>query len=579
MTLSDPIPATGRPPLVRALPWLVAGVTLVVFARVLSLPFSPIDDGATVGNPRLHPPAGTPPRWDSAGVLWFWAHPDLSLYIPVTYTVWGATASATWSDKPAAGWHVEPAAFHALNLAFHALAAAAVYSILVRLLRAARPDDAGDDPPTVHWPAAAAALLYALHPLQVESVAWVSGLKDVLAGSLSLCAFALYLRATAHPRLHLPPYLAATLLYALATLSKPSAITLPAVAFVIDALLLRRPSRGVVLRLLPWAVMAVPVVVVARAAQAGLSVPETPLPHRPVVAGASLSFYLWKLVLPTGLSFDHGWRPTVMLRLGWFWAVALVPVALAALLLAFRRRPAARVLGAAGLVLALSLAPVLGFVPFLYQHFSTVAEHYMHAAMLGPAIAAAWLLARASARAPHRRGPLAVGAAALLVVLAALSFFELRHWTTAERFLRRVVAVTPDSVIGNDALGTHLGATGRPAEAEAAFKAAIDADPTFVTGRVNLVQFYDRQGRVDDQVRAMHDLRKANDAHRPEVRLKLDGLFTQAGRAALDAGRPTRAVRFFEEALKLAPDDPAATAGLREAREWNSRGPAPAPRP
>src|SRR5256885_2563837 len=101
------------------IPRILVLVTLLVFARVLANGFGPYDDEHTIQkNPRLNPPSFT-----SQGVLWYWANPEMSLYAPVTYTVWGALAQLAYNPKPDAdGNHLDAGIFHATSLLLHVTA-------------------------------------------------------------------------------------------------------------------------------------------------------------------------------------------------------------------------------------------------------------------------------------------------------------------------------------------------------------------------------------------------------------------------------------------------------------------------
>ena len=210
----------------RFIPWLLIGLTLLTFGRVVNDGFAPYDDELTIrDNPRMNPA-----RFTSEGVLWYWNNPAMSLYAPLTYTVWGAiaTGSRVHGADPTE-FILDAGNFHVASLLLHVASVLLVFIILRRLLK--RP-----------WPAAAGALLYALHPLQVETVAWASGLKDLLASALSLATIWFYLRAVtpASPaleamdsdeapssRIDFASYALAIVCFVLALLAKSSAMMTP----------------------------------------------------------------------------------------------------------------------------------------------------------------------------------------------------------------------------------------------------------------------------------------------------------------------------------------------------------------
>lgn len=271
----------------RWLHWLLVLAVVAGFWSVVDNGFGPVDDKSNISqNPKLNPP-----RFTSDSVWWYWKHSELALYIPVTYTIWGVLAKATWVPTPnEEGIFLDAHIFHAASLLVHVLSVLAVYGILRRLLR--RP-----------WPAVAGALLFGLHPIQVESVAWTAGLKDLLYGMFSLTAVLLYLRAVITkaeiPSAKAEPMRAASVLeaepidlisrspvlrvlarpgaaYVLGILAmvtgmlcKPTAMVTPLLVSVIDYGILRRPLRKVVKSVLPWFVAVVPLAIVAKLVQSG----------------------------------------------------------------------------------------------------------------------------------------------------------------------------------------------------------------------------------------------------------------------------------------------------------------------
>ena len=193
-----------------------------------------------------------------------------------------------------------------------------------------------------------------------------------------------------------------------------------------------------------------------------------------MVAGFSLFFYLGKVVWPARLAFDYGWRPPLLLGHSWFYWVWVVPVVVGAVVWwGGRRRP---VLWAAGLVFVVGLAPVLGFNRFLFQKFSTVADHYLYLAMLGPAMGAAWAVGRA------KRRRVAVGLAGLVIVaLGVRAVLQTGVWRDSITLNENSVAVTPWAFaswnnLGNayDDVATGLVKDGRYAEALAAYERTVE---------------------------------------------------------------------------------------------------------
>src|SRR5258706_3146272 len=278
----------------RALiPWVLIIVTCAAFASVVTNGFGPLDDPATIAeNPKLNPP-----HFSAESIYWFWMHPHMGLYVPVTYTVWGLLAKGTWVQTPDEHGHfLDARIFHAARWLAHVLSVLAVYAIFARLLRRG-------------WAASAGALLFAIHPIQVEAVAWTSGLKDVMSAMFSLTAIWLYLRAVSDPKTELgsgdeagaPPSISPRFAYfcgmgamVVAMLCKPSAMVTPAIVAIIDLGILRRSLRQVAKSVAPWALAAVPLAIVAQLAQDASMIISPPIWQRPGVAGAALAFFFGK---------------------------------------------------------------------------------------------------------------------------------------------------------------------------------------------------------------------------------------------------------------------------------------------
>src|SRR5262249_8411621 len=185
---SSPATASWMPHAVVA--FLIV-VTLAVFWQVHSHEFVLWDDGLHVyENPYLQ-------ALTSDNILVFWREPYAELYIPLTYTLWALTAAVARgiSDSPTAGAPFATQFFHMLNLLVHLLSVLVVWRILRLLLDRTVPRPATGPPLTrMEWAAGGGALLFAIHPIQVEAVAWVTGFKDVLCGFLVYVAIWQYLR-------------------------------------------------------------------------------------------------------------------------------------------------------------------------------------------------------------------------------------------------------------------------------------------------------------------------------------------------------------------------------------------------
>jgi tetratricopeptide (TPR) repeat protein len=480
-------------------PWLVALVllTLAVFGWLVPHDFVSWDDYATVArNPNIAAPT-------AESLAYHWRHPHMDLYVPLTYTAWWALAAASGAE----GGALNASVFHAANVAVHAASAAVLFLLLRRLgLRSLA--------------AFMGAALFAVHPVQVESVAWVSGLKDVLCGLLSLVSVWQYVEyasgtvASPRRRAH---YAIAAAAFILALLAKPTAVVVPAIAFVLDTLVLRRPARQSLMALGPWLLAAVACLAWTKAVQpAHYAATSVPLYLRPLVAADALAFYIYKLVWPAALAIDYGRTPEAVISHRWAYFTWLVPAAVAALLIWQRRRRPLVVAGA--LIFLIGVAPVLGLVRFDFQLISTTSDHYLYLSMAGIALAAAALLDRLY----RSRAAIAI-ASLLLAMLAVRSIVQTRHWRDTFALFRHAVAVNPESWVAHNSLAAAYVEAGRgaPAVEHARLAAELRQDDVRVWG--TLASALATQGRYSD----------AADAYRRALQFEPDNARVHASLAGL----------------------------------------------
>lgn len=469
------------------------------------------DDGYEVAhNPVLRDPAGLAKIWRGEAAL------D---YFPVKATVqW--LLWRVWADHPA-GWHATSALLHAVS-------ALLVWRLLRRL--------------GVRWPWLGA-VLFAVHPLAVESVAWIAELKNTLSLPLALLAMDAYLDYDERGR---GGDLARSLaLFVTALLCKSTIVAVPGVLALFVWWRHGRVAARAAWSLVPYFAAALVLGLVTiwfqhERAIGGAEVPVGDFATRAARAALALGFYAWKAVWPIELM-------PVYPR----WAIApwmallFVPWAVLAIWAWCRRAQWGRHVLFGGGVFVANLAPILGFIAMAYMHVTWVADHFAYAAL--PA-AAGLLAAAAEAIARRARASAAIAAAVVLswaALWAVLSRGHAALFRDAETFWAYAVDRNPDSPVARNNLGNALLARGRPEEAAAQLGAAVRLAPRDAGSRINHGMALAQLGRIEDAL-AEHQRAVALAPLSPVAANALGGTL-------LDAGRIDEARRQFEAALRLQP--------------------------
>jgi len=427
---------------------VVAVLTLLVFYPVYGHDFVNWDDTHNLAaNQDM-----ISPSW--AKVKRYWTEPFKDLYIPVTYTLWAGVASVA-QISGTTGVQLNPAVFHALNSFLHVASAIVVFAILRRLIGNV-------------WAALLGALVFALHPVQVEPVAWVSGMKDVLSGLLALLAVLCYIFFAQTNKLWW--HALATAMFVLAMLAKPSAVIVPFVVLIIELLVLKRTWRDALVGPALWLLFAVPVVIAGMIFQKAETVAFVPpLWARPVVALDALSFYVLKLVAPLHLAIDYGRSPQWLWSSWQIWVTWLIPVIVAGIAIWLVWRFKFVLIAAGLLVMAVALLPVLGLVPFDFQSYSTTADHYLYFAMLGPAMIVAAVVQRWMKRA-------VIGAVVVWVLfLAGKSHLQSWVWHDSQSLFQHTVDTNPTSLAGLVNLGKYYADQGPELARQGLYHTAEDS--------------------------------------------------------------------------------------------------------
>ena len=548
--------------------------TMIVFWPVFGYQFLAYDDSVDVyKNPYLQQPS-------LENLLHFWRYPYEGLYTPLTYTVFAlaAWAPSLLTGALAKGIVPDPRVFHSLNLLLHLLSVLSVWAIIHLLMSRTRqtetPPPDGVNTLPLEWAACGGALLFAIHPIQIEPVAWVAGLKDVLCGLLSLTAVRHYLlyadaKTGSRPRLH---YWLATGAFVLALLAKPTAVVVPMIAWLLAAWGWRRSTREQIAGLVVWFLIAAAWGLLTRWVQPGTSLEfKPPFWARPLIAGDAVVFYLYKLVLPLKFGPDYGRTPEFVLEHGWLFLTG--PVAwIAAVWIGLKRLRLPWIAASAG-IFVVGLLPVLGLISFGFQRYSTVADRYVYLSMLGPALALAWGLTW------PKKYFAAAGGAILLGLFLLRSAILIPNWQDNVTFFEHALKINSDSSFSHNNLGRVHTEHGRHTEAIHHYSEALRIEPEFPVAHLNLANSLLDQGKYPEAmqhyaeaIRIVPNYARAHtdkgvalakqkryaesiEAHREALRLEpgFAEAYNNLGTALMRQGKLQDATQNFTKALQIDP--------------------------
>jgi tetratricopeptide (TPR) repeat protein len=427
------------------------------------------------------------------------------------------------------------------------------------------------------WPSVLAAALFALHPLHVESVAWVAERKDVLSTLFGLLALAAYLRYVRRPG---PVrYLAVALALALSLTAKPMLVTLPAVLLLLDFWPLGRlrlgsgPSPGgaglapvslgrALAEKLPLLALAGASAVVTLLAQhqggAALSLEELPLGARLGNALVSCVRYLVLAVWPADLAVFYPHPGEALPAWQVVGAGCLLTVLTAGALWQARRRPYLLV----GWLWYLgTLVPVIGLVQVGEQ---ALADRYTYVPLIGPFVALAWAVADLAEARPRLRPLLAAAAVGVLLACAVGAWRQVGVWRDSRSLWEHALRAAGDNYTARNNLGLAiLEVEGDPRQAEEHIRAALRLRPEAPQPYTNLGTALDRQGRADEAI-ACYRRSLALNPYQVVVRHNLAVLLARQGKM-------DEAIAQWTEVVRLAPDSADNCYNLARALERQNR--------
>jgi protein O-mannosyl-transferase len=489
--------------------FLLVVVTLVAYQPVWHAGFI-WDDDAHVTPPELRSLYGLARIWTQLGAT--------QQYYPFAYTIF-------WVEHQL--WGDSPLGYHLINVLLHVCSVL----LLVRVLRQLKIPGA--------WLAAA---LFALHPVEVESVAWVSELKNTMSSVFYLGAALVYLGFDRNRSGR--NYFVALGLFLLGLMSKTVTASLPGALLVIFWWQRGRLSwKRDVLPLIPFFIAGMVAGLLTAWVERKLLHAEGAeydfsIIARFLIAGRGVWFYLGKLIWPVDLAFFY---PTWNVNPAVWWQ-CLFPAAVLLLfgVLVWRRwrGPLAALLFFVG-----TLFPALGFFNVYPFRYSLVADHFQYLAGLGPLTLAAAGMSLVRRSKPFLE-PILCGA--LLSVLGILTWKQCRMYANADTLWQATYRLNPDSWMAHNYFGLQFLQQGQPDQAIAQFQKAVEIKPGFVDGQDNLGIALLQKGRVDEAIVQFQKVLEI----KPGYADACNGL----GVALLQKGRADEAITYYERALRSKPD-------------------------
>lgn len=467
----------------------LALVTIVVYWRVSGYDFIGLDDPSYVYE-NSHVSSGL----TRANIYWAFTSTDLNWH-PLTWL-------SHMVDVQLFG--LSPAPHHLVNLLFHVLNTLLLFLLLSRMTDAC-------------WKSAFVAALFALHPMHVESVAWVAERKDLLSTSFWFLALLAYVRYASKPAIG--QYLLVLFLFVLGLMTKPMLVTLPFVMLLFDYWPLNRtgmarnhmggtadtlntpavasfPVWRLLVEKLPFLLLSVCSCVITLVAQrqagAVATIKALPLSLRMGNGLVSYVKYVGKMFWPVDLTIIYPLKDVGSAAvMGAGAAIGIVSWGV------FRWGKKYPYLPVGWLMFLVTLVPVIGFVQVGEQ---AMAERYTYIPYFGLFLMITWGVAELVGRLPRRRALLGAAAAMAITMAAAATSQRLGDWRNSVTMFSRAVEVVDDYYITHNLLGLALEEQGRAGEAISHFRTAIRLRPSFAIAHYNLGLALALQG---DEVNAL----------------------------------------------------------------------------
>jgi tetratricopeptide (TPR) repeat protein len=493
-------------------------ITWAVFGHAVGHEFVNFDDPNYVSeNPQIH--AGL--NWQS--IVWAFTHVHSHNWHPLTTM----SHMLDWQLFGA-----KPGAHHFVNVLLHTIGAVLLFLALEQMTGGI-------------WRSAFVAAIFAIHPLHVESVAWISERKDVLSGVFFVLTLLAYFRYTRKPGVG--RYLTMSFLFACGLMSKPMLVTLPIVLLLLDYWPLERfgklSAKKLIAEKIPLLVLSIGSAVATLIVQSGgvglVPLEVLPLSWRITNALAAYLVYIWQMIWPADLAliYNHPGKLPI-------WKVAGAAAVLIAVTLgvfALRKRSPYLVVG--WLWYLVMLVPVLGLIQVGGQAH---ADRYTYLPQIGLCLAATWGVVDLARFWRYHGAILGAAAAIIISALALRAAAQAWYWHDSERLWRHSLAVTTQNDMAHLGLGQLFLDQKRLDDAIAELQTVVARHPNDVDARLRLAgALSEKKDRMNDAIAEYEAAAKIGDPN-PDIETTLANLL-------LEAGRIDEAIKYYQHVVQLQP--------------------------
>ena len=438
---------------------------------------------------------------------------------------------------------LNPLGYHCVNVLIHIVNALLLFLILTNVTGTT-------------WASAFVAAVFALHPLQVESVAWAAERKTVLSGLFWLLTMAAYIGYARKPGFG--RYMLLLFVFGLCIMTKPTVVTLPFVLLLLDYWPLERIRRGqsvaatsksaiwLIAEKVPLLAMSATLSVITIIAQKGgeavISLDTIPLDTRIANMFSSYIKYIGKLVWPSDLAvFYPSSYPAIPKTTTAVYILLFILIS-AISIYAGRRR---KYMAVGWLWFVGTLVPMIGLVQ---SGFQAMANRYMYISMVGLLIIIALAGKELIAKHPRLKTIAAIMGVISLSCLLVLTRMQVRHWQNSITLFEYALSVTEDNAITENSYGCALFNDDRLSEAEQHFGNALRINPAFDTALIHLARIYLKEGRYNEAISTYEELIKRN--------YGTAELYYNLAMAFGIQEKYNDSIKYFSKSLELNPDDP-----------------------